>query len=220
MDLPEKMPAALSSKGKELLEQYAVMARDGYATTDRQNVSSAYNDMEMSAFREPLRKLFQEHKIASLLDYGCGGSDYASPNFHEGLSALQYFQLQQVYRYEPARGIDQRQRADAVLCFDVLEHIFVSDIPQVVRELFSLADRLLVVNVACYPARAMLPNGENAHITIRQPHWWKGLFDAISVEYPNVAVWLMCSTSWRKGGAFGIWRSGDWLNSPTFSTTY
>ncbi|MGO8757714.1 MAG: hypothetical protein ACLQG3_06280 [Terracidiphilus sp.] len=210
----------LSNKGKELLDLYAAMARDGYATTDRQNVESAYNDMEMRAFREPLRKVFAEHRIATLLDYGCGGSDYESPGFHEGLSALEYFHLEKVFRYEPARNIDERQRADAVLCFDVLEHVFISDLPQVVRELYSLAERLLVVNVACYPARALLPNGENAHITVRQPQWWKGFFDAISVEFPSVSVWLLCSTSWRKADAFSIWSGSDWMKSPTFATDF
>ena len=26
--------------------------------------------------------------------------------------------------------------------------------------------------MACYPAVATLPNGENAHITVQTPEWW------------------------------------------------
>ena len=39
--------------------------------------------------------------------------------------AREYFGLRAVYRFEPTRNVDQRQRVDAVLCFDVLEHVFV-----------------------------------------------------------------------------------------------
>ena len=28
------------------------------------------------------------------------------------------------------------------------------------------------INVACYNAAALLPNGENAHVTVRAPSWW------------------------------------------------
>jgi len=51
-------------------------------------------------------------------------------------------------------------------------------VPKVVSELFSLAKKLLIINVACYEAAALLPNGENAHITTRNAHWWKGVIDA------------------------------------------
>ena len=76
------------------------------------------------------------------------------------------------------------------LFVDVLEHIFVSDIPKVVEELFSLAKKLLVVNVACYKAAALLPNGENAHITVRSPDWWKGIIDVAAIKHPEVKILL------------------------------
>ena len=56
------------------------------------------------------------------------------------------------------------QKCDLVLCFDVLEHIFINDIPWVLKELFENAKQCVIINVACYKAAALLPNGENAHI--------------------------------------------------------
>jgi hypothetical protein len=209
----------ISDKGKQLLDLYNAMACDGYRTVDNGVVEHAFNDMEIRAFREPIKKVLSQYQVATLLDYGCGGSDYEAGGFDGALSAREYFGLSQVYRYEPARKIDQRQRVDAVVCFDVLEHVFIADLPNTVRELYSLADRLLVVNVACYSARALLPNGENAHVTVRPPHWWKGLFDSIAIEYPAVSVFLMCCPAWRQGQVFEIWSSSDWLKSPTFVTT-
>ena len=208
----------ISDKGKRLLELYAVMAKDGYRTVDNAWIQQAYNDMEIRAFRDAVKNVFHRFQVRTLLDYGCGGSNYETAGFAGEQSAKEFFGLDQVYRFEPARNIDERQQTDAVVCFDVLEHIFVADVGNTIRELFSLASRLLVVNVACYSARAQLPNGENAHVTVRAPLWWKGMFDAIAVEFPEVSILLICSIGWRQAQAFEVWSASEWLKSPTFVT--
>ena len=100
---------------------------------------------------------------------------------------------------------------------DVLEHIIISDVPKVVDELFSLAKKLLIINVACYKAGAKLPNGENAHITIRNAEWWKGVIDATAVHFEEVEVMLICSTSYASGVVYEPFRSGDWHHGAGFS---
>ena len=35
-------------------------------------------------------------------------------------------------------------------------------------------------------SRALLPNRENAHVTVRDHTWWKGFLDCISMEYPDI----------------------------------
>jgi hypothetical protein len=205
-----------SDKGVQLFDIYKTMAREAYR---KENVEPAFNDMEIRAFREPIRKVLRQFDISTLLDYGCGGSNYETPGFDADLTAREYFGLKEVYRFEPTREVDQRRQVDAVLCFDVLEHVFVADIPPTVRDIFSLARKLVIVNTACYAARSILPNGENAHITVRPPLWWKGMFDSIAVEFPTVSVWLICSPAWRNATAFELYSAQDWLNSPTFVTT-
>ena len=101
---------------------------------------------------------------------------------------------------------------------DVLEHIFITDVPKIVEELFLLAEKLLIVNVACYKAAALLPNGENAHVTVRSPDWWKGLFDVISMKHKYTEVVLICSTSFTSGFIFESSKADDWDKSETFST--
>jgi len=199
----------LSKKGEELIKMYEKMSREGYDRTDQQRVDIAFSDFELKAYREQILSIFNEHSISTVLDYGCGGSDWGSGGFDEasGQSAIEYFKLQNAYRYEPARDIDERQRVDCVISFDLLEHIFISDVPAVLRDMFSYATKLIVLNVACYPAAAKLPNGENAHVTVRNPFWWKGMIDGISVEYPATSVWLICSTGWRKSSAFDVWNA-------------
>lgn len=208
----------LSDKGKELVALYEQMAEQGYERTDRSRVEVAFSDFELRPYRETLRPCFREHSVSTVLDYGCGGSDWTTKGFDEQtqLSAVEYFEVDRAYRYEPARNIDERQPVDCVVSFDVLEHVFVADVPNVIRDMFSYSRKLLILNVACYPAAAKLPNGENAHVTVRPPLWWKGMLDSIAPEFPEISVLLICSTAWRQSSAFPIWSGAMWQLSDAF----
>lgn len=207
-----------SGKGQELIRMYAAMAREGYDREDQKRVEIAFADFELRAYREYIRSILSQHAVGSVLDYGCGGSDWLASGFDEvtNQSAVAYFGLRNACRYEPARGLDERRRVDCVISFDVLEHIFISDVPRVLRDIFSCAAKLVVLNVACYPAAAKLPNGENAHVTVRDPAWWKGMVDGISVEFPDTSVCLICSTGWRQSNAFPVWSANMWQQSNSF----
>ena len=209
-----------SKKGRELITLYEQMVREGYERTDEKKVENAFSDFELRAYRTDVSSIFREYSISTVLDYGCGGSDWRCGGFDDetGQSAIAYFNIRHAYRYEPARNLDERQTVDCVISFDVLEHIFISDVPAVLRDIFSYATKLAVINVACYPAAARLPGGENAHITVRHPLWWKGMVDSIAVEYPNVVIYLVCSTGWRKSNTFPPWSGNTWLESSTFAT--
>ena len=62
-----------------------------------------------------------------------------------------------------------------------------------------------------------MPTGENAHITVRNPDWWKGMIDAISINYEEVEVVLICSQTYSSGVIFETFRSGDWNETEEFS---
>lgn len=206
-----------SSKGRQLIELYGQMACEGYDRNDQQHVEVAFSDFELRPFRPQIREIMQSHGIRTVLDYGCGGSDWEQQGFDDnGQSAVEYFALEAARRYEPARAIDERQPVDCVVSFDVLEHIFIADVPSVLRDLYSYAGKLVILNVACYSAAALLPNGENAHITVRPPIWWKGMVDSITPEFPHVTTCLICSTAWRQATAFPQWSGEGWQASETF----
>ncbi len=201
----------LSKKGKQLVKMYEQMAQDGYERSDGTQIVDAFSDFELRAYRAQLRETFQEYAISTVLDYGCGGSDWNAPGFDEsGESAIEYFELKNAYRYEPARNLDERLQVDCVISFDVLEHIYILDVPSVLRDMFSCARKLLVLNIACFPAAAMLPNGENAHVTVRDPVWWKGMLDSIAIEFPDTSIYLICSVGWRNSSAVPIWNANMW----------
>ena len=208
----------LSAKGKELIKMYSSMARDGYTRNDQTQILDAFSDFEARAYREPLEAIFKAHNVKTILDYGCGGSKWDLPGFDEqtNQSAKEFFNLTEAHLYEPAREIDQRNPADCVISFDVLEHIFITDIPIILHDMFRYSRKILVLNIACYPAAAQLPNGENAHITVRHPLWWKGMLDSISINYPDITVFLLCSQAWRETELLPEWKSGDWQSNAGF----
>ena len=173
-------------------------------------------------FRNICKEHISHPSIKTVLDYGGGGSDWDAKGFEpsNGASAKQFFDVNAVTTFEPARNLMDKKRSDCVVCMDVLEHIFLTDIANLVDELFSLTKKLLVINVACYKASALLPNGENAHITVRSPDWWKGIIDGAAIKHPNVKVLLICSKTFTTGVIFQPFSSNDWHSSNDYSIDY
>ena len=135
------------------------------------------------------------------------------------VNAKQYFNLSKVLKFEPARGINEKNKVDCVICWDVLEHIFITDVSKVLRDIFSYSDKMVLLNIACYKASARLPNNENAHVTTRDKLWWKGFIDCISMEYPNIKVGLFCSTTYDNVTFCNIWNSSSWDKIDKYETS-
>ena len=218
----EKME--LSSKGEKLIELYEEMSTQGYARRDGNyinkidNQSSSFSNFELRRFKEVLLPYFNKYNIKSILDYGCGGSNWELESFDikSTKSAKEYFSLEQISYYEPALKIDQRKIADCVSCFDVLEHIFIIDISKILRDIFRFSKKLVILNIACYKAAALLPNGENAHVTVRDPLWWKGMIDSISIDFPDINILLFCSVNYTTIQLFECWKGKEWNQTSKF----
>ena len=101
---------------------------------------------------------------------------------------------------------------------DALEHVFVLDVSIVLRDIFSYANCLIVLNIAYYKATALLSNGENAHVTVRNPMWWKRMLNSISIDFPSVNILLLCSTTYGSVQIFESWKADEWANSTNFET--
>lgn len=198
------------------------MVIEGYKRQDGSKVENTYSDFELQKFRTICKEHISHPSIKTVLDYGGGGSDWDEEGFEpsNGASAKQFFDVNTVTTFEPARNQMDKKHSDCVVCTDVLEHIFLKDIANLVDELFSLTKKLLVINVACYKAAALLPNGENAHITVRSPDWWKGIIDGVAIKHPNVKVLLICSKTFKTGVTFQPFSSKDWHSSNDYSIDY
>ena len=63
--------------------------------------------------------------------------------------------------------------------------------PWIVGELFAFARKFLFATVALYPAGKTLPNGRNAHITLRPKEWWQSCVAAVAANHPDVRYRLV-----------------------------
>jgi hypothetical protein len=125
----------------------------------------------------------REVNALTALDYGCGkGNQYAREFEFDGKTAdLQGHLGFLVDKWDPAvkqfAGTKLDHMRDLVWCTDVMEHIPEEDIEFVAGELVRLARKALFVTVATYPAKKNLPNGENAHVTVKPVEWWQDRFE-------------------------------------------
>lgn len=115
-------------------------------------------------FVEPLAKWL---KASNIIDYGCGKSTL-SDLLAKRLSISNS-------KYDPAiNGIDKlpNEKFDFLINTDVLEHVPENEIPTLLHEMASLS-RNAFFSISIVPAKTTLPNGENAHCTVRPPEWWQ-----------------------------------------------
>jgi hypothetical protein len=145
-----------------------------------------------------IKKLIQRTGAKALLDYGSGkGKQYLPAGIMENgvvrwNSMQEYWGVESIRCYDP--GYPQHStlpegRFDGVVCTDVLEHCPEDDMPWIVGELFGYARLFVFANVACYPAMKTLPNGENAHCTIRPVEYWRQLFEEAAAAGASGVLW-------------------------------
>lgn len=148
-----------------------------------------------------IKEMIVRHGAKNLLDYGAGkGLQYLpmqiiAEGIGEWPSIQAFWEVDEVYCYDPAYIPFNKlpdKKFDGVISTDVLEHCPAEDIPWILDEIFGYATRFVFANVACYPAKKRLPNGENAHCTIREPQWWRHHLSDISGKYPDIKweVWV------------------------------
>lgn len=194
-----------SNRYTELLGHYRQMHEQGYDIKDGDETvalppEKAFPGNELPKFIVPIKELIVNHGAKTLLDYGAGkGRQYdpgeiRDPDGTTYPDIRSFFGVDNIVCYDPAFGGHNELpdgKFDGVVCTDVLEHCPPQDIPWVIKELFEFADKFVFANIACYPAKALLPDGENAHCTIRHPEWWNGLFAGTANDYPDVH-YLLC----------------------------
>ena len=148
-----------------------------------------------------IKEMILRHGARTLLDYGSGkGMQYQpmqiiAEGVGEWPSVQAFWGIDELYCYDPAYeplNALPDKKFDAVISTDVLEHCPEEDIPWILDEIFGYATRFVFANVACYPAKKRLPNGENAHCTIREPEWWRRLLSDVSSRHPDIKweVWV------------------------------
>ncbi len=182
-----------SPRYRYLSEQYRLLhargdPRIGIATHQMFSGHSLFNWVAR------IRALIITTKSTTLLDYGSGkGQQYdpLDPPSRERLggadSVLDYWGVEEVRCYDPNYEPYSKlptDRFDGVICTDVLEHCPEEDVGWILEEIFGYARRFVFAVVACYPANKKLPDGSNAHCTIRPTQWWRAQVEAAARVNP------------------------------------
>lgn len=118
-----------------------------------------------------IKDLIKKTKTKTLLDFGCGkGLQYKKNKIHEKWGGIM------PTLYDPGWPDHDKKPDgmwDGVICIDVLEHIPENSIENVLTNIIKRATKFVFLNVSTRPAGVILPNGENAHCTIQEHHWWE-----------------------------------------------
>lgn len=113
-----------------------------------------------------LRPHIQILKPASLLDFGCGQS-LLIENLNLDFPV-------QMARYDPAipeYSNLPEGKVELLVNIDVLEHIEEKDLDDVISTMRASCDNALIA-VDTVPAAISLPDGRNAHVTLKPHAWW------------------------------------------------
>lgn len=117
-----------------------------------------------------IQRLINETGSKSLLDYGCGkGNQYTVENIHKD------WDIDSLELYDPAvpkYSELPKGRFDGIYSTDVMEHIPEEVLPSVFSYIFENADKFIFLAICTKEAHAILPNGENAHCTVKPVEWW------------------------------------------------
>ncbi len=112
---------------------------------------------------ETIKKLADQLKTRSILDYGCGKGYLAK--------ALDF----PIWSYDPAipEHAASPRPADLVVCTDVLEHIEPDKLMVVLDDLRRCVKRVGFFVIHTGPAQKTLADGRNAHLIQRGEHFWR-----------------------------------------------
>jgi len=187
-----------SARYVELLENYKQLHKDGEKVMGLA-AENTFPGFSVFPQVERIKRLCELSDADEILDYGAGkGKQYDMPMVDIGGGEkellVDYWDVMTVHCFDPAYEPFSElpsDKFDAVISTDMLEHCPEEDVEWVVDEIFSFAKKAVFANVACYPAKKVLPNGENAHCTIKPPEWWVEKFTRSAQRNPAVKNWML-----------------------------
>ena len=129
-------------------------------------------------FIPQIQALLAELRPQTILNYGSGQTRLEQKM---NLFGAEFF------NYDPAIEEISRiplSRCDLLINTDVLEHVPEEELERVLVEISSLSSRVFF-NISTRPAKEILPNGRNAHCTLKSAREWKMILQR---HFPDVEL--------------------------------
>ncbi|MBD3620201.1 MAG: class I SAM-dependent methyltransferase [Chromatiales bacterium] len=196
----------------EMVRMYETLHEEGEASAGK-SAKQTFPGKMLIRHAPGIKEMIDRTGAKTILDYGAGkGLGYTLKDVQltkslKVASIQDYWDVDEIRCYDPGYEPFSElptQQYDGVISTDVLEHITEPDVPWVIDEMFSLARKFVYANIACYPAVKLLPNGQNAHCTVRPPQWWAGVVHAIAMRHTGVSYRLIMSTATGPRKKFGF----------------
>ncbi|MDA0240545.1 MAG: class I SAM-dependent methyltransferase [Proteobacteria bacterium] len=195
-----------SPRYRELILLYAKLHRDGDQANELPP-EETFNGYSLRPHIGTIAQIAANYDVHTVLDYGCGKAqgyeNWAGTRDGKPANGLkEIWAVDEIGLYDPGYApyrTPPTKKFDLVISTDVLEHCPKEDISWIVDEIFSYSTNCVFCTVAIYPAKKKLPTGENAHITIESPEWWKGVFDHTASRHGNRQYFLAVLHGGRDG---------------------
>lgn len=150
----------------------------------------AFRGLTLAQFAEPVSKSLQAFGIKTVLDFGSGtGDSWEHPQLAKAKEG------RSVTLYDP--GIPEREALpdgpfDAVIAFDVLEHVPEDELDGVLQDIFSRAKRLVLMSFCPRGSKKKLPStGQDVHVTQKDREWWERRISAANLSWGGPTVWFL-----------------------------
>jgi len=141
-----------------------------------------------------VERLIEAIGARTLIDYGCGKGEL--------FKTIRPNTSIQVIEYDPGiEGKDTRPAGsyDLLVCLDVMEHIEPDHLNEVMEHFKDLIGKFGFFVISNRYAKAVLPDGRNAHLIVENPVWWESVFKThftrVEVKYnaPRSETYILVS---------------------------
>ena len=114
-----------------------------------------------------ISRIMEKLEIKHLLDYGCGSR----------LSLFNELDVKHKFKYQAFDPCVEKYSSDPVpaemvCCIDVLEHIEPEYLEGVLDHLEELTEQIGIFTVFTGPAKKIMEDGRNVHLTQQPMEWW------------------------------------------------
>lgn len=148
------------SISEEYIKQYKIMHKSN---------EGMFPGQQTLHVKDYINRMKNLYDCNSILDYGCGkGYQYTRYFVHnEWNCPVTLFDI----------GVDDisikpNYKVDFVVSTDVLEHCEEAAITEILKELNDYAEKCVLVSISTREAKKTLPDGRNAHLTVKPGDWW------------------------------------------------